>query len=300
MPNEAYRGLRTDETTRSQKVVPLPSDGKTSSEVVTFGDEPASLAVPHLLGCTSVIVVSNRGAWANHIWELPVFTPELDGEYDDEGDWLPNGKWIDPANQNSVDDFPAESQRAYFKEHALDRLRTPYSTGPGNHASGLDSLRGQGGIFGEGSDPKVFLFLPYARGGNVPLWDHGGAPTPRADEGVDSFNDQIKAELREIFGGGLEFVQVLYRIDDDSDPQDTAWENPYGRALVQYQPGDNTNREGAKAKWRVFFENAREPHATAGEWDPEDGQWCPASASAAASGLVGQRVLDVEALRGSV
>lgn len=42
-------------------------DCETSFKLVPFSKTPAAVAVTGLCGCTSIIIVSRRGAWANHI-----------------------------------------------------------------------------------------------------------------------------------------------------------------------------------------------------------------------------------------
>lgn len=159
--------------TENSQIVPLPLDGKTSSRMVGFFDVPVSLAVPHLVGCTSIIVISNKGAWANHIWELPTFTPEFRTE-DDEGEPLAETLYLRPGapdeDSNYSPTFPYGEQLAYFRTHALERLHTSYSPLTQDHLYGLDQLRNsdkaetedwQGHLFDGDSELKVFMFIPY-------------------------------------------------------------------------------------------------------------------------------------------
>ncbi|MBE3050441.1 hypothetical protein IMZ48_49695 [Candidatus Bathyarchaeota archaeon] len=283
MPNEYYRGIRSDDETKHQKMVPLPEgEPRTTSELVNFADQPASLALPHLIGCTSIIVVSNKGAWANHIWEMPGFTAEKSGDWDENDVFTEDGGYMHPGTAERVDEFPTEEQLEYFQAHAIKTLHTQYDGDSEGHASGLDDLRGEGNMFEDNSYPKVFMFIPYARNSDVPAWDKGGRPSPRGDDGTTSFNDQIRGELKKIFGDNLQINEVLYRTaanvdSEEYDAGDTTYTNTMGRALVQYQPGDGSDCDNSKAKWRIFFEGNQEAHSTDGEWDPEDKQWCLAS-----------------------
>ncbi|KAF5241350.1 hypothetical protein FANTH_9155 [Fusarium anthophilum] len=295
-------------------IVPLPSDGSTSSKRILFSDLPVSLSIPHLTGCTSIIVVSKRGAWANHIWEEPAFKPfEAIDENEDEDsgkdqdsdeDERPIVAWhrpqLLPRDLDQLGDplaeFPAQEQLDFFKLHALERLHTPYDPTPTDakaedHEFGLDDLRRDGGIFDDESDPHIYFFLPYKIINNkndvnynkenpvgLPaMWDKGGAPSPRADEDGPSFNDQLRTEMAGIFPD-IPIETVMYAPDVKNDFADDEDINPRGRAIVQYQPG-NTSDCDTKAKWRIFFEKQLEPMKEV-EWTPlleegdQDSQWC--------------------------
>ncbi|KAF3807023.1 hypothetical protein GCG54_00007278 [Colletotrichum gloeosporioides] len=280
-------------------IVPLGNEGdatpgKTTSQMKEFTDRPVSLAVPRLIGCTSVIVVSKKGVWANHIWDAPIFRPEQDIN---EETYESTGKWLTPGfgfDLEVVEQFPRQAQLTFFQEHALQRLHTRYDPPDDEHISGLDDLRKAGGMFDEASEPRIFMFSPYVsiddekdpnygvehpQGLNA-AWDRPGNPEPRADEGVAPFNEQIRAELRGIFGAETQIDTVLYAPDLDEDPEDVSFNLHRGRALIQFQPGDLSQCDPpSKAKWRIWFEGQTEPQDTV-EWDPMDdpSQWCDPSA----------------------
>lgn len=276
-------GIAADDKHEWSEMVPLDGDiqeGGFSSAVIDFDEEPATLAVPRMVGCTSIIVVSRKGAWASHIWEEGVFEPKRD----------PKGRWILPEKkfyEDGQDEFPFEKQLAHFKTHALYRLHTTYPDTPeAHHESGLKELRENDEMFEDKYEPHVFMFIPYKRVGErdpnynrenpvgLPAaWDHGGNPSPRGDDGVESYNDQIRAELKKIFGEGLDIKTVLYAPDPDHTNEDIGFDNPRGRALVQYQPGDGNDCDNSKARWRVFFERQTTPH-TEDEWKPAKYQYC--------------------------
>ena len=72
MTVQAEEAKSGNEEITPYKEVPMPSLGEasvTSTNYVVFEDKPTGLLVQGLYGCTSVIVVSKRGAWAAHIWE---------------------------------------------------------------------------------------------------------------------------------------------------------------------------------------------------------------------------------------
>ncbi|KAI0134711.1 hypothetical protein BJ170DRAFT_213377 [Xylariales sp. AK1849] len=72
--NEAY--LETNDHVVKFPAATDPDAMMTTSETIQFGTEVASIMVQGLYGCTSVAVVSQRGAWVSHIWE-PSFTDAL-------------------------------------------------------------------------------------------------------------------------------------------------------------------------------------------------------------------------------
>lgn len=72
---EVFQGYHGG-TVNAPEIVPFPPPdhpGDTTSNYILFQSQVKQLAVRGLYGCTSVIVVSQRGAWASHIWESPTF-----------------------------------------------------------------------------------------------------------------------------------------------------------------------------------------------------------------------------------
>nr|XP_036587204.1 uncharacterized protein CTRU02_02977 [Colletotrichum truncatum]KAF6797935.1 hypothetical protein CTRU02_02977 [Colletotrichum truncatum] len=51
--------------------------GMTTANHVLFQSQVTALAVEGLYGCTAIVVVSQRGAWACHIWERDMTNPEF-------------------------------------------------------------------------------------------------------------------------------------------------------------------------------------------------------------------------------
>lgn len=76
---------------------PGGTDGRSSAKYIAFHDVSTSLAVDRLNGCTSVVVISRKGAWMSHFWEKPTFMDKgffqedvLLGMWDgDESGWFP-------------------------------------------------------------------------------------------------------------------------------------------------------------------------------------------------------------------
>jgi len=278
MAGEGYRAKFHPPGGANEVTVPLPLDGRTSSKMMRWLDQPVNLAMPRLIGCTSVIVVSKKGVWANHIWEMPTFRPEPN---EDETGWYMPGF---EGEGEITTTFPQKEQLAFFKSNAIDRLHSRYDPVTSEHESGLDDLRKAGEIFDDESDFQVFMFVPYTGvdkeddpnygkekpDGLGPAWDRNGEPNPRGDEGTTAYNDQIRDELKGIFGKqDLHIEQIVYA-PDRVDEEDAGYISHRGRALVQYQPGDGKDCE-SKAQWRIYFEGEQENHSRA-EWDPLDSQ----------------------------
>ncbi|KAI0867189.1 hypothetical protein GGS24DRAFT_495508 [Hypoxylon argillaceum] len=158
-----------------------------TSNFVAFYDQPISLSVAGLYGCTSVIAVSNRGAWVGHMWEVPGFT-HLDS---------------DPSPPTPLE------QLATFRQDVLKPLHT--RTGPYNDF-GLAQLRVASHghdlpishLMDDDIDPRVFMFVPYKRPDeNTPNYNNEfptGLPEAWGQaDGLPSKNDQIQNELKAIF-----------------------------------------------------------------------------------------------------
>ncbi|TGJ78192.1 hypothetical protein E0Z10_g10570 [Xylaria hypoxylon] len=288
MASEGNLGFSNAPGTENSKIVPLPLDGKTSSEVIGFFDKPVSLAIPHLIGCTSIIVVSQKGAWASHIWEQPVFRPEE--EEDEETGQI---TYALPGTEDFTPDFPGAQQLAFFQQEALAKLHNTYNPVTPEHQFGLDQLQNsgtpedeswQGHLFDSDSALQVFAFIPYVaiydeddpnynkeNPQNLPAaWDRHDLSNPRADQDGDTFNDQINAELKNIFGqSDLPIQRVLYAPDVADDPLDDGFLSYRGRALIQYQPADSNSCD-SKASWRIWFEGQVDTPTDEKEWNPLD------------------------------
>ncbi|KAI1119680.1 hypothetical protein F5Y10DRAFT_273969 [Nemania abortiva] len=193
--------------------------------------------------------MSEKGAWASHIWEQPVFHPE---EEEDENTGVI--EYAMPGTENYSPDFPFAQSLQYFQNQALDKLRNTYDPPTDIHLYGLGQLQNsptpedqgwQGHLFDVDSNPQVFAFIPYVTiwnkhdpnyglvdpTGLPAAWDKPGAPGPRADQNGVSFNDQIESTLQSIFGQtNLPIQRVLYAPDIDGDPLDESFETSRGRA----------------------------------------------------------------------
>ncbi|KAI1839590.1 hypothetical protein JX266_014200 [Neoarthrinium moseri] len=167
-------------------------DGGVTSSVVGFMDQPISLAVEGLYGCTAVIAVSRRGAWAAHIFEAPLFGPSAEVEYmkDDEGKPVIDPAtdqpakrmlYLNPANNSYQEQLPVAEQLELFKETVLGALRESDGTSQ-NHRMGLKDCRNsfiepqydwEGHMFDDESDTRICLLAPLERtpqNDRIPFW----------------------------------------------------------------------------------------------------------------------------------
>lgn len=78
---ETYSEVKTNANTQTVELAdgPVPGNavarqGVSSSKYTAFDEAEHNILVQGLEGCTSVIVVSRKGAWASHFWERPSFT----------------------------------------------------------------------------------------------------------------------------------------------------------------------------------------------------------------------------------
>ncbi|KAI1171346.1 hypothetical protein F4777DRAFT_64442 [Nemania sp. FL0916] len=235
--------------------------GTTSNEIGFLGNT-GSLAVSGLYGCTSVVVVSRRGAWINHMWEAPFFTPYTN----------------DPAPPS-----PLEQQDIFRKEALMPLLQ---ETGPDN-SFGISDMRvitngpefPTSHLMEDDADPRVFIFAPYERlGENDPEYNNEFPKNlPEAwgmDDGLPSFNQQIENEIRAIFrapsGYNVPIEKVLYaplqsKKGDRDLLVDPLFKHHRGKALVQYQPALKC---GDMASWRVWFEGHELTSSHQASWAP--------------------------------
>ncbi|KAE8376645.1 hypothetical protein BDV26DRAFT_282457 [Aspergillus bertholletiae] len=111
--------------------VPHARNGQSSAIFRELGNRKFDLAVGDLWGCTSVVVVSERGVWMSHFWEEPSF-----GRYGLSNEVLP-------------------SSHDVFRTNILDPLEY------GNqHMPGLTRFTGNGGAFNGAYRPAAYIFHP--------------------------------------------------------------------------------------------------------------------------------------------
>ncbi|KAK2765092.1 hypothetical protein FQN54_008791 [Arachnomyces sp. PD_36] len=252
------------------KVVKLSAGvERTTSDYVAFEKKVLSIAVTGLYGCTSVIVISRRGAWASHIWE---------------------GIFAHADDDN-------------FQQEVIDKIHRGDNTD--EHKFGVDQLRNQEGvgsrgvIFGDQTDPEydpkvhVFVVTPRTRVDIVVSTDperNNRFSNLRAPAIYSSREKQIRNNLRETFGP-ISFERLITyaplvpskaEVDDlqkaegaekaraerDAIRQrlaDADFDTPRGKVMIQYRPGKGCREAG----WRMFVEGDEE---RSDNWAASDAQ----------------------------
>ncbi|TDZ35662.1 hypothetical protein C8035_v007128 [Colletotrichum spinosum] len=273
------------------------NDALTTADVITFKDKVEAIAIDNLYGCTGLVVVSQRGAWMGHIWEITTYSEDK------------------------------------FQEMFVKRIRHGIEKGKPDHKLfpwGLQDLierpdyNDQGVLFGDfknkkpddskpGKTPKelglrVFLVAPrlrpvrtYPNGKMIP--DNiflNNRDVNRGDLRFPEYNEKIKNEVREIFGQDIPIDVVEYTPTVYSNSRAIAYNNrrnlarsreerheieernadeasgvikdmmlgtSRGKVLLQYQPAASCED---KASWRLFVEH--NPVSGSDRWDPEGDQ----------------------------
>lgn len=286
-----------------------------TSVTVVFGDEPVTLALEKLFGCTGVIVVSTRGVWMMHIWEY-LFTKTTDAEFKE--------KVLDRLSNGLPKDFNADE---YHKYNLLDLVENQ------NLPEELGFMFGEEG---EVPDTRIFLFAPWKRLGDKKFVDvqtkdikyyadKDNIPIPEeelysenanqgnfnADDKLDKLSDRleyllgVEDEMRDPITDFVGYaprtlpISVINRkppISQDEAREfldDRNYKSHRGKVLLQYQPA---KCDGRKASWRLWIEG-RELGERHFSWDApmkqtwkprqgrraEEGEACPAKISQTAS-----------------
>ncbi|KAI1779050.1 hypothetical protein F4818DRAFT_437850 [Hypoxylon cercidicola] len=235
-------------------------EGKTYN-FVTFSKVPSSLGLSGLWGCSSLVIVSQRGAWVNHMLEAPEFMP-LFNVYP-----RPNKKQQDAIFMRSV---LASLWVGHYKEQypiGLPDLRQKWDA---NNPEALDSL------LADDAEPHVFLFAPYQKvsgGPNKHVEFPIGLPMAYVE-----YNGMIKDEIQKIFGPAVPFKVVPYAPLQPTEELfdaygqhacfamgDEHFQTHRGKVLVQYRPASGIS---GKASWRVWFEGRELTPDQQHEWDP--------------------------------
>lgn len=308
----------------------VPLAATVGSKLVSFGDQPISIAVQGLYGCTSIIAVSHKGAWASHLFEVPLFypywqnLPVLDDDnhsiYDDDtGEPIVELWWMNPMTGQYQRQLPVQDQLTKFRRDGLGPLASASGTYNryalkecrNNPASEFRSW--QGHLFDDAANTKIFIFAPYERlmneddpnyGNEFPtglklMWDDEEPTTHyvRPDRGYPgsvSYNQQIRTEIASYFGGDVDIKMAPYapRLGVSVDAlKDEQFDSNRGKVLVQYQPAVRSNGTSL-ASWRIWFEGHDDTMKTS-SWTPN-----PANGSLASGGRVEQICADLCELPG--
>ncbi|KAB5580062.1 hypothetical protein GE09DRAFT_1279062 [Coniochaeta sp. 2T2.1] len=218
-----------------------PLNGDTSFTFVTFKDEPQTLALRGLQGCTAVVAISQKGPWIGHFWESPSFTG-----VERKGDW-PRFKRdaLDALEVGLPDDVPRVQ---YQNQYALGELRNQDDKGELGHLVDAEN------------DPRLFLIYPRERAG-------------KGTQEFPELNKKVAEKLEEMFPNfdNKKFKSISCSPITSGDNGDEAYNYPRGKLLIQYMPAPKPclNGKQGKAQWRFFVENAKTYKAN---WTPSDDQ----------------------------
>ncbi|KAK2733531.1 hypothetical protein CKAH01_08326 [Colletotrichum kahawae] len=242
-------------------------DHVTSHNWISFEDKVGAISVHGLWGCTSVVVLSRRGAWASHIWEKAFSSPI-------EDDFTLRAI-MDLHSGAGTNDESTE-----YREWGIDDLR--YQPDAGD----------RGIIFGDGTPAdndlpiQVFIFTPRERPPSSATDDV--RKDPNYMTGGFLYGPRI-AQLHAHLHGTFSATSTQVRVDViDYAPRTKVekWEGPderpdtpdelgdtniresRGKMLIQYQPAPDCT---GKASWRLWVEGRQLEGRTA-SWDPASNQ----------------------------
>lgn len=196
-------------------------EGSPAAISFALAGRQVKVGVVNLYGCTSVIVMSKKGIWMSHFWEVPSF---IQPKYTDSSRRTVNYKF----NQKQ------------FDTDVLSTLNNGcvFDQSPGS-VEGLLCHTGANGWFNEANEPQVVIVTPREKVLN-------------ARPGVLQYQDQvdqISARLDVIFPYILLPTVVDYislgpdgKVIDQTNPQGFTW--PQGKALFRYDPGIAKGSEG--------------------------------------------------------
>lgn len=287
--------------------VPRDRLGITTANHILFKSRVAAIALEGLYGCTSVVVVSRRGAWVSHIWERDMtledqFQKKVIGD-DEEStgikhafkEWDPAFEFFEYGLEDMVEN--PEDRRVGFTfgdvlpsgaDEEDDTLKTPKDLGT-----------------------RAFIFTPRHR--LASRYKDDGTLMDESEflDNIDFHKGTVRNGLRvarlsglitDLFEGiPVEVVDYMplpltnemhLRFDRLADERNAAkrpetadearrrkmevWNymdrkqlgTPRGKLLLQYKPAKTCND---KAAWRLWIEN-QGVERRSDEWTPERGQ----------------------------
>ncbi|KAK4500777.1 hypothetical protein PRZ48_008968 [Zasmidium cellare] len=210
-----------------------------SARFVPFDLESRVLAVSGLRGCTSIVVVSQEGAWMSHVWEAPGFRKRI------------NQPWEEIKYQDLSDE---EFNDVLTELWDGDDNRPSILPGLGTYTTGDEALRrGAPGL-------QAFIVSPRP-------WDDDDANHYKFQAKLDTIKNRIKNDL------DIDAKLISYKAVTDFTSVRTAnggidWEmvtnilktSALGKVVLQYDPSqvpctkDNSGEVDQKqqAAWRLW------------------------------------------------
>jgi hypothetical protein len=217
--------------------VPHGRGGASSAVSRVFRDKRVKLGVVNLYGCTSVMVISNKGIWASHFWEIPSFRLMLPGQ-------PPRVGPHDPVR---------------FKEDVIDTF---------DNGCAFDGSRGEGiachvrnsfSMFDDQFKPQIVVITPRLK-------------MSEAKPGILHYGDEVQQivnKVQSLIPNSPPPLIVDYvSIEEDDLVEDAG--NPRnfrfteGKALFQYDPEEYvvTMEDGCRKQFSamaLWVEDRREP-----------------------------------------
>ncbi|KAK6217123.1 hypothetical protein QIS74_07237 [Colletotrichum tabaci] len=288
-----------EDTAKKERYTPKlvehgPNDGP-SANWTTFKDNVEAIGLEGLFGCTSIILVSRKGAWISHIWQTTM-DPEEEDLDEDDSTMDPFEHLIEVELPNRI---PPDMEFYKFYEYGLNDMK--------DHPEDGDA----GVMFGNSKDGatdtprslnmKAFIVTPRkwtypevyfdARGRRIP---HQVLAHVDFRKGTVRYPDQVRAlqtAVTEVYGDipveVIDYNPTIVRPENWAAFQWTgklivngelmpipeyhgrlSRRNVRGKILLQYQPAATCQDE---AEWRLWVEG-QPAGDRADKWPPLAGQ----------------------------
>ncbi|GJC98766.1 immunoglobulin a1 protease [Colletotrichum higginsianum] len=288
-----------EDTAKKERYTPKlvehgPNDGP-SANWTTFKDNVEAIGLEGLFGCTSIVLVSRKGAWISHIWQTTM-DPEEEDLDEDDSTMDPFEHLIEVELPNRI---PPDMEFYKFYEYGLNDMK--------DHPEDGDA----GVMFGNSKDGatdtptslnmKAFIVTPRkwtypevyfdARGRRIP---HQVLAHVDFRKGTVRYPDQVRAlqtAVTEVYGDipveVIDYNPTIVRPENWAAFQWTgklivngelmpipeyhgrlSRRNVRGKILLQYQPAATCQDE---AEWRLWVEG-QPAGDRADKWPPLPGQ----------------------------
>ncbi|TIC92790.1 hypothetical protein CH35J_010112 [Colletotrichum higginsianum] len=288
-----------EDTAKKERYTPKlvehgPNDGP-SANWTTFKDNVEAIGLEGLFGCTSIVLVSRKGAWISHIWQTTM-DPEEEDLDEDDSTMDPFEHLIEVELPNRI---PPDMEFYKFYEYGLNDMK--------DHPEDGDA----GVMFGNSKDGatdtptslnmKAFIVTPRkwtypevyfdARGRRIP---HQVLAHVDFRKGTVRYPDQVRAlqtAVTEVYGDipveVVDYNPTIVRPENWAAFQWTgklivngelmpipeyhgrlSRRNVRGKILLQYQPAATCQDE---AEWRLWVEG-QPAGDRADKWPPLPGQ----------------------------
>ncbi|KAF7557984.1 hypothetical protein G7Z17_g222 [Cylindrodendrum hubeiense] len=238
-----------------------------------FEDEPFQIVIDGLMGCTAIVIASNRAVWMTHLWETysngkPVYTNEVEYRQDslstEEDEEFYTWMTDQEAISEDPDDEYRDNRKSYkaFEDRVLSFLKGETVPTPRTKNSKGAYLRPRGpGITPDLFDnPQIWLVVPMAvdiagtktvtiKGKNTIVTGEGKGEKFTYEKRV---MERIAPLIMERLGVDEMSIVGYARLRENIPSHAKLLQEERGRVLFQYDPDSDGN--GQKG-WRVFIES---------------------------------------------